>query len=138
MPPLRPITSLADFRQLNLDPEVARAHVIRPAHIENVVSSLGPLDPLRGPVFDFIGTPGLYYFDAAGFADVLHNALKDQVAGYAMKLLHNGQPLQSRTWNWAKTPADGSDAWALGTRMHVASVSKFVTAVAMTRLLQEK
>jgi len=138
MPPLRPITSVADLRRLNLDPETVRAHVIRPAHLADVVSFRGPLDPLRGPIFEFVGTPGLYYFDAGGFGNSLHAALKDQVAGYAMRLLHHGTPIQTRTWNWAKTLPDTSDAWASGTRMHVASVSKFITAVAMTRLLNEK
>ncbi len=37
--------------------------------------------------------------------------------------------------NWAKEPLDGSEAWTPDTRMHVASLSKIVTAVAMTRLL---
>jgi CubicO group peptidase (beta-lactamase class C family) len=134
----RTITSLADVRRVKLDPERVRAHVIRPAHLDDVVSSRGPLDPLRGPSFEFVGAPGLYYFDAAGFADSLHAALKDRVAGYAMRLLRHGTPLQTRTWNWAKTPTDGSDAWALATRMHVASVSKFITAVAMTRVMHER
>src|SRR5207247_5795045 len=90
------------------------------------------------PLFDFGGTAGLYYVDAGGFGSSLHAALKDQVAGYAMRLLHHGTPIQTGTWNWAKTLPDTSDAWASGTRMHVASDSKSITAVAIARLLNEK
>ena len=136
--PSRVIRSVADLRQANLDPEKVRAHVLRPGNLEGVVSDRGPLEPIRGPGFELPKTPGLFIFDPAGFAVSLHAALQDQVAGYAMRLLHHGLPIQTRIWNWAKTPSDGRDLWTDGTRMHVASVSKFITAVAMLRLLQER
>lgn len=138
LPPSRVIRSVADLRQANLDPEEVRAHVIRPENLDGVVSDRGPLDPLRGADFEFFPIQGLYTFDAAGFAASLHAALQDQVAGYAMRLLHHGLPIQTRTWNWAKTESDGGEGWTDSTRMHVASVSKFITAVAMLRLLHEK
>src|SRR5262249_47521724 len=41
-------------------------------------------------------------------------------------------------WNWAKRPADVGEGWTPDVRMHIASVSKLVTAIAMTRLLDKK
>jgi len=38
---------------------------------------------------------------------------------------------------WAKEPQDGAEGWTLDTRMHVASLSKVVTAIAMTKLLND-
>ncbi len=72
------------------------------------------------------------------FASQFHNAIKNQVTGYALQLRKNGAPNQTLIWNWAKTPANGSKGWTLDTRMHVASVSKLITGIAMYKLLDSK
>jgi CubicO group peptidase (beta-lactamase class C family) len=78
------------------------------------------------------------HLDTAGFLDALVSDLSKRVAGFAMELRQNGAPLQTKNWQWAKRPADGSLAWQGDDRMHVASISKLVTAIAMVKALEEK
>lgn len=72
------------------------------------------------------------------FGQDLHNALKASVAGYMMRLRKNGTTIYTLQWNWAQTPADGGFGWNPNRRMHVASVSKLMTGIAMTKLLDSK
>jgi len=65
----------------------------------------------------------------------LNAALADNTAGYVMQLRQHGQPIASAQVNLAKRPSDGSESWSQTVRMHVASVSKLITAIAMTRTL---
>jgi hypothetical protein len=76
-------------------------------------------------------------FDAEGFIQELEELLKGKVAGYSIVLNENGSTIAASSWNWAKEPQDGGEAWTPDTRMHVASLSKIVTAIAMTKLLGE-
>jgi len=76
--------------------------------------------------------------DSAKFAEDLHDALKDKVRGYSMQLRRNGTPEITLIWEWAKSPQQGAKGWDLDTRMHVASVSKLMTAIVMTDLLDQK
>ena len=82
--------------------------------------------------------PGLpYYLDVGAFQVALDNALKDVVAGYVAQLRHSGQILFTNAWQYAKRPQDGGESWTPGVQMHVASVSKLMTAMAMTVLLRD-
>src|SRR5215468_12495620 len=129
--------AFSDLRTINVDQAVLRAHVMRPAHVIDVIS-----DPFRAgiqrPQFSFTFTPGaLYHLDITGFGDTLHAALQDQVAGYVVRLQQGNGFVYTRTWNWAQTASDGSESWTPDVRMHVASCSKLITAIAMTRILNE-
>jgi CubicO group peptidase (beta-lactamase class C family) len=64
--------------------------------------------------------------------------LKDKVAGYSVQLRRNGQALFTKEWQWAKAPQDGSESWTSDVQLHVASVSKLITAMAMTQMMIEK
>lgn len=77
------------------------------------------------------------YLHVGNFGSAFHAAIKNSVAGYALRITQKGQTIYTLQWNWAQTPADASLGWNMNRRMHVASVSKLVTAVAMVRLLQE-
>lgn len=147
-------------QNLTLDQARMRAHVIRPPNVLGVFSDEGlqegqlrsplpqgqltlravpqrtaPAAPnLPGAIRD-IPRPSL---DVNAFGDALHAALKDSVAGYAMQLRRNGMPAYTLIWNWSRAPNDGSQGWTLERRMHIASVSKLITAMAMTRLLDAK
>jgi Beta-lactamase len=90
--------------------------------------------PGPGPVTP----PGFYTFDPAGFMQDLESQLIDNVAGYSIGLNQHGIQIAQSSWNWAKEPQDGAEGWTLDTRMHVASLSKTVTAIAMTKLLGDK
>lgn len=73
-----------------------------------------------------------------GFIHDLHTALTNSVVGYSMELRRAGSPIHKLDRHWAKTPADGSEYWKPRIPMHIASVSKLITAIAMTRLLDAK
>jgi CubicO group peptidase (beta-lactamase class C family) len=87
----------------------------------------------EGPV----SAPVVYGFDVTGFIQELEGQLTWNVAGYSIGLNENGSSIAQTSWNWAKEPQDGGEAWTPDTRMHVASLSKIVTAIAMTKLLGE-
>lgn len=68
----------------------------------------------------------------------MHAALKDNVRGYAFQVRKGGQPIYTLIWDWARAPGQGSSGWSLSTRMHVASVSKLITAIAAVKMLDER
>jgi CubicO group peptidase (beta-lactamase class C family) len=69
----------------------------------------------------------------------LQSALTNLTAGYSLRLRLDGvATLAMVDWNWAKEPQDGRESWTPDVRMHVASLSKIVTAIAMTKLLNDK
>lgn len=115
------------------------AHIIDPVELRGVISDGDEPERLS----PFVGRPriqiqGLPKLNVGNFGQDLHARIKDNVTGYAMQLRKNGAPVYTLLWNWAKTPADGGQGWKLDTRMHVASVSKYITAVAMVKLLDAK
>jgi CubicO group peptidase (beta-lactamase class C family) len=132
------------LRLRNLPPELSeakvRAHVIAPANVQNV--EMEEVDPRRERLFQvprrtqqFQTTPKL---DIATFGTAAHTILKNNVTGYVLQVRKNGNLVYNLVWNWAQTPTDGKDGWHSDTRMHVASVSKFLTAVAMMKTLDAK
>lgn len=68
----------------------------------------------------------------------MHTILKDKVTGYILQVRQNGNLIYNLIWNWSKTPVDGNKGWNEDTRMHVASVSKYLTAVGLVKLLDRK
>ena len=118
----------------------ASAYQISPTHLQNVQSyeeaeqlSFNYTRANQAPMPAATAT-----FRSNVFAQKFHAAIKDKVTGYAMQLRLNGAPNQTLIWNWAQTPANGSLGWNLDRRMHVASVSKLITGIAMLKLLDEK
>jgi CubicO group peptidase (beta-lactamase class C family) len=120
-----------------VDEAAALAHVIRPSNVVGVVSSKGLEDGIPIPELKFPAA-STYQFDVDNFGKTLHATLKDCVCGYVMRLRQNGTTIYTLEWNWAKTPADGSEGWTPDVRMHVASCSKLVTGIATTKLLNDK
>ena len=126
-------------RGVTIDEAKLRRHVMRPQHLNGVESDKGldeAADIVKFPPRP-IGLPPPH-LDVKGFGKAMEAALKDSTAGYIMSLRQNGIPVYTHAWHWAKEPTDGSEAWAINTHMHVASVSKLMTAIAMTKLLNEK
>lgn len=120
-----------------LTEQQVRAHVMRPPNVAAAQSVRGPV--ARGAPKPPMPKPRhAYTFDAKGFGDALHNDLASSVAGYAMRLHQDGSTIYTLEWNWAKEPQDGGVGWTPERRMHVASCSKLVTAIAMTKLLDER
>jgi CubicO group peptidase (beta-lactamase class C family) len=128
---------LAGVHDVAINEAAIAAHVIAPANVVGVKSSRGLQDGVI-PANHVGEILPLDHFDVAGFGTALHAALKNDVAGYTMRLRQNGTTIYTLEWNWAKTPTDGGEGWTPDVRMHIASVSKLVTGIAMTKLLNDK
>jgi Beta-lactamase len=142
--PTRP--SDAELRQLvaghvkglAIDESKIRDHVFRPQNTVGVFSDRGPEESKlqfapHPPTFGIVP----FHLNVSAFGAALHNALKDNVAGYTVQLRQHSQAIFTREWQWAKRPQDGSETWTPDVQLHVASVSKLITAIAMTLLLSE-
>jgi len=69
------------------------------------------------------------------FVRSLDSALSSQTVGHVMQLNQNGTPIWFTAVGWAQTPSDLGKKWTADTRMHVASVSKLLTAMGMMKAL---
>jgi hypothetical protein len=118
-----------------IDHAAALAHVMQPSHTQSVVSSRGLEEGTTKFAPRILPADVPLSFNTDGFVAALNNALANNTAGYVMQLRHQGQPIASAESGWAKEPADGSESWAQSVRMHIASCSKLITAIAMTRTL---
>lgn len=78
--------------------------------------------------------------DVTAFGQELHQELSTkQLAGYTMKVRRPGQDVYTLYWNWARKPQDPIETgWKPDIKMHVASVSKLITAMAVVKLLADK
>jgi CubicO group peptidase (beta-lactamase class C family) len=116
------------------DRGAADAHVMQPIHAQNIISSRGREE---GQIALPHGVPagGPLAFNTDGFVQALNAALATQTAGYAMELREHGQIIASKVSGGAHLSTDGAEPWTEGICMHVASCSKLVTAIAMTRVL---
>jgi len=128
-----------NVKGLAIDEKQIREHVIRPQNIVGVFSDRGPRESTLtfAPVSPIIGVVP-HRLDVTTFASALDNALMGKVAGYSVQLRQNGQAIFTKEWQWAKAPQDGSESWTPEVQLHVASVSKLITAMAMTQLMIEK
>lgn len=118
--------------------QLARAHVIRPKHVVGVEMDRGV--PNRRRTVNLVAktkkisiNPRL---NVDTFGPALHAKLHKYVNGYAWQLRRHGTAVHTGLWGWARTPANGGKGWTLDTRMHVASVSKLLTAMAMVHKLR--
>lgn len=129
------------LHRIGLTEEMVRRHVMRPEHVEAAklrieLRDAGDVDDDAG---DLPPPSGLFYrLNVQKLSRDLHALLSVCVAGYSMQLRRRGQTLFDRQWNWARMPGDGGVHWATGVPMHVASVSKLITAMAMTKLLHSR
>lgn len=116
----------------------ARAHV---ATIPGLVRATSE-DQVDGPsVIPSVSVarklPASPKLNVAKFGEAVHGAFKDNVRGYALGLRKNGQPILTLQWDRARTASPALN-WSLDTRMHVASVSKLITAIVATKMLDER
>ncbi len=77
-----------------------------------------------------------YQLDVPAFTKYFHDHIKDSVAGYVLQVSRGGTVISNMKWNWAQSPSDGSEGWDFNTKMHVASVSKYITAMGMYKALK--
>ena len=74
----------------------------------------------------------------SAFCTAIHTILKENTTGYILHLRKNGNLTHNLVWQWAQTSSDKNDSWTESTRMHVASVSKLLTAIGMVKALDSK
>lgn len=126
--------ALERIRGVDIDEAAVRAHVMRPVNLLGVTSDQGREGVPARRLFWPPG-PTLYHLDVTGFLRALEEELTGEVAGYSIRLTENGSTIGLADQGWAREPLDLSESWTPDTRMHVASLSKIMTAMAMTRLL---
>lgn len=117
-----------------------REHVIAPAHTRDVEMEIDEANELsyslsKKPRAQFKAKPKL---NGEEFVADLHSILATLTAGYIMQVRHNGNTISTTGNGWAQTPQNLSLGWTENTRMHIASISKFLTAVALVKLLDSK
>ena len=127
------------LRRFRLDLHDVERHVVIPDPVRDGKVFIDrddrylPREPLERPFFSF-----LYGLNTDRLAARLHDILTPCVMGYALQLRHSGSVVFSQTWRWSKTRKDGETGWDVDTPMHLASTSKLITAMALTRLLDSK
>lgn len=126
------------LHRLGLTEAMVRDHVMRPEHVTSAAMRIELRRP--GDAEDETGDApppsGLFYrLSIEGLGRSLHTLLSGCLSGYSLQLRRYGRTLLDQQWNWSRTPVDGGVAWTADVLMHVASVSKLITAMAMTRLL---
>ncbi len=123
-----------------LSEETVRARVVAPSNVKNIqIEEVDESKEARLSVaarkIVFKKTPKL---NVGAFGTAMHTLLKDNVVGYMLQVRQNDQLVYNLIWNFAQTPADSNKGWNENTRMHVASVSKYLTAVGMVKVLDAK
>ncbi len=113
-----------------ITPSRAAANVLRVRTRTSTIQA----DQGGGPPASFQApeTPSL---DVNAFGEDLHAALSNSTNGYMMRIRQGGQTIYTLQWDWAQRPGDGARGWNPDRRMHIASVSKFITAVGLVHLL---
>ncbi len=129
------------LHKLNLTEAMVSNHIFRPDNVRDAALHLdlhqagdGSGDPEDTPP-----PSGLFYrLNTQKLSNDLHNLLSGCVAGYSMQLRRYGSVVFDRQWKSAKLPVDHLLDWSSNVQMHVASVSKLITAMAMTKLLASR
>jgi CubicO group peptidase (beta-lactamase class C family) len=130
--------SVEILHKLGLTEGMVRDHVFRPnnvtaasLHIELRQAGDADDEPADAPP-----PSGLFYrLNVEKLGRDLHALLSGCLAGYSLQLRRYGRPVLEQQWQKARTPVDGGLDWAAHVPMHIASVSKLITAMAMTKLL---
>jgi len=130
-------------------------HEVRPAHLSRVVADDDGMDvatPAVGQITpaarmtaqrSIVVEPASRQMSNVGPALQLRDFLTELVAGlqsqsavgYSIEVRQRGNRIATAVGGHARRPGDGSIYWRSDTRMHVASVSKLITAIAMVRAL---
>ena len=143
MSPISPkVVQVGGFQHLPKSISVAhvQSHVVAPPHIQGIrIEETDPAREVRAkialPAKTFTKKPKV---DLGAFGLAIHTVLKDRVVGYILQVNQKGTLVHAGIWNWAQTPTDKGQGWNAHTSMHIASVSKLLTAIGMVKLLKSK
>jgi CubicO group peptidase (beta-lactamase class C family) len=118
---------------LGMTEERIKAHKISPDHIkyaetdEELAPEIAAVGKFQKPA----------HLDIEAFSEGTRFFLDGGVAGYMLQITRYGQVIWTYSNGWAQTPADKGEGWTEDTYMHIASVSKFLTAVGMVKCLND-
>lgn len=96
----------------------------------------GARDVPRGPGSFQAPDNGRPYFDVELFGAWLQALFQNNVNGYVVEVRQHGQAIYSHTYNWAQRPEDANLQWTTQRRQHVASISKFITAMGLAHMIE--
>ena len=130
------------LRTLGISDEALRTHVFRPDHVDVAAVRVELHTVVDGADDGDAASPppsGLFFrLNVENLGRDLHALLSSCLVGYSLQLRRYGRTLLDQEWNWAQTPTDAYVPWTSGVKMHVASVSKLITAMALTKLLDSR
>lgn len=117
--------------------DIALDRTLGPSTLLNIPATPPPdTFPIPGPGFE-LPPPNPNHLDVLPFLQDLHAALSPNVNGYAARIQHQGQTIGVLQWNWSRKPGDDpAQGWNSNRRMHIASISKFMTAIGLVHLLE--
>jgi CubicO group peptidase (beta-lactamase class C family) len=135
--PLKPIASLANIKRLPRGFQAGSAdrYEFSPAHLADVdmVDSDEPAVVFKAkPKRTLKLKPKL---DTDKFVNSLNEYLTTLTVGHAIQLNQNGTPIYFAGVGWAQTKTNLGKRWTADTKMHVASVSKLLTAMGLLKAL---
>lgn len=140
---LHQVSSIADLKRVprGFHASSVGDHVFSPAHLVDVdmVEDDDPVLTIRPkarrklpPGVKIKSAPKL---DTNQFVTPLNDHLTTLTVGHAIQLNQNGTPIYFAGVGWAQTGTDLGNRWTAETRMHVASVSKLLTAMGLMKAL---
>jgi hypothetical protein len=126
-----------NVRGVPIDAQTILANIARAPIVYSGGHDRAP--PQGAPTCTLVPPRGLepFYLDVGAFKVALDTTLKGGVAGYVAQLRQSGQILFTNTYGYAKAPKDTSELWTPDVQMHVASVSKLMTAMALMVLFND-
>lgn len=119
---------------------------VTPQHFLDYSGGLGkevriPVDKIDWTIPGQVGWPWplslLWRVDLGAVDRGLRSGLDASGVGYCYMLKQDGKLMHFGASGWAELPGDGDVPWLFHIRMNVASVSKFVTAIGIIRLLRD-
>jgi hypothetical protein len=134
--------AVAYLKKSNVDVAALRSHIQQVEAFKDVkIQSNMPLLDLSR-FRDIVGVPIKLErkLDVNAFADAMHRDLSVRpISGYTLRVRKAGETVYTLFWNWARRPQDDNErGWKPDLKMHVASVSKLVTMMAIVKILHEK
>ena len=138
----QPDVEIKGLRKLpkGLTVDKLKTHIIKPDNVQNIETE--EIDPSRQTTYQFPKLDLKFNtkpkLDVSRFCETIHAALKDNVTGYILQVRQNGNLICNLIWKGAQMTPNANIPWNEDTKMHVASVSKFLTAVGLVKLLDEK
>jgi hypothetical protein len=128
------------LKALRISEQALRDHVLLPDHVAEASLHIelhdaadGDADPVDPPPAGWF-----YRLNVENLGRDLHLLLSNCLDGYSLQLRRYGRPLLDEQWRWGRRPAEGAVHWASNVKMHVASVSKLITAMALTKLVESR